>query len=157
WDAGRDKDPEKLENWLKLIQFFGGNSPLIIVLNKTDLLRAEIDRKGLQQRYPNIRAFVNASALDDNGIAELRSVLKNALPDLENMKTRWEPGWLNVKTRLELLKRHFIGMQEYEALCDKEDIDKAGQKDLLQWLHDLGTVTHFQGDIRLHNTIVLRP
>lgn len=157
WDAGRDSNPEKLENWLKLVQYFGGDSPLIIVLSKTDRQRAEIDRQGLQQRYPNIRAFVNVSALDNSGIAELRSLLKNALPELENMKTRWEPGWLNVKTRLELLKRHFIGMQEYEALCDKEDIDKAGQKDLLQWLHDLGTVTHFQGDIRLHNTIVLRP
>lgn len=157
WDAGNNSDPEKLENWLKLIQYFGGASPLIIVLHKTDRHRAEIDRQGLQQRYPNIRAFVNVSALDNSGIAELRSLIKNALPELENMKTRWEPGWLNVKTRLELLKRQFIGMQEYEVLCDKEDIDKAGQKDLLQWLNDLGTVTHFQGDIRLQNTIVLRP
>ncbi len=156
WDA-RQSDVTELENWLKMITYFGEGSPVIVALTKSDLGSEEIDRRLLQEKYPSIKAFLYTSAKTGNGISELRELIRKSLLPLENLKSSWEEGWLSVRNRMEVAKKEFIPMREYEEICRNEDIDQAGQKDLLQWLHDLGVVTNFQSDIRLQNTLVLQP
>jgi len=45
------------EYWLKLIESFGGESPIIIVLNRFKEQAFDVNRRGLQQKYSAIRDF----------------------------------------------------------------------------------------------------
>ncbi|HWP55519.1 MAG TPA: GTP-binding protein, partial [Pyrinomonadaceae bacterium] len=51
-------EDEDAEYWLKFIKTFGGSSPTIVVLNKFNVQPFEVNRRGLQEKYAFIRAFV---------------------------------------------------------------------------------------------------
>src|SRR5205085_2172276 len=53
-EGGEDADAEY---WLKLIESFGGESPVIVVLNKIREHPFDVNRRALQQKYPVIREF----------------------------------------------------------------------------------------------------
>ena len=54
-EGGEDYDAEY---WLKLIESFAGDSPVIVVLNKIDQHPFDLNYRGLQAKYPQIRGFV---------------------------------------------------------------------------------------------------
>jgi internalin A len=51
------------EYWLELIEGFGGDSPVIVVMNKIREQPFELNRRALQGKYPVIREFVKRTAL----------------------------------------------------------------------------------------------
>ncbi|MCB9066286.1 MAG: COR domain-containing protein [Calditrichia bacterium] len=157
WDAGEENNRAELQNWLKLIQFFGERSPVILLLNRVDRGVKELNRQHLQRQFPQIQEFINISASDGTGIHELRDALKKVLPQMPNMQTVWQPGWLNVKTRLEISRKDFIERMEFDQLCDREGLDAFSRETLLGWLNDLGVITGFQDDMRLSHLLVQRP
>jgi internalin A len=58
-DGRRD---EKTEYWLKHIESFGGDSPILVVLNKIDENPGfEVNRKFLQEKYKGIKGFYRVS------------------------------------------------------------------------------------------------
>jgi GTPase SAR1 family protein len=69
------EDENRIEYWLKLIQSFGGQSPVIIVGNKKDEQPLDINRKALRTKYPNICAIIETSCQSGDGIADLRSTI----------------------------------------------------------------------------------
>lgn len=157
WDSGEENNRAELQNWLKLIQFFGERSPVILLLNRVDRGVKELNRQHLQRQFPQIQEFINISASDGTGIHELRDALKKVLPQMPNMQTVWQPGWLNVKTRLEISRKDFIERMEFDQLCDREGLDAFSRETLLGWLNDLGVITGFQDDMRLSHLLVQRP
>ena len=53
---------ERTEYWLKHIESFGGDSPILVVLNKIDENPGfEVNRKQLQEKYPGIQGFFRLS------------------------------------------------------------------------------------------------
>jgi len=86
-DGRRDEDAEY---WLKHIESFGGDSPVLIVLNKTDTNpRYDVDRIFLQKKYPFIAGFCKTTCKPDNitGINSLYAAIESAL-DKTGPKTR---------------------------------------------------------------------
>ena len=67
-EGGEDADAEY---WLQLIESFGGESPVIVVLNKIKEHPFDLNRRALQQKYPGIRAFLQTDCADKTGLAEL--------------------------------------------------------------------------------------
>ena len=63
-DARKGDQISNIEYWLKLIESFGGDSPIIIVINQIDQLKGQrplnLDRKALQGKY-NIKDFIETS------------------------------------------------------------------------------------------------
>ena len=57
--------------WLSLIQSFGGESPVIVVLNKIKAHPFDVNRRGLRQKFPEIAGFVATDCEDGTGIAAL--------------------------------------------------------------------------------------
>ncbi len=157
WDADRDSSKGDIEDWLKLIRQFGQNSPIIVVLNKTDAGNFELDRRDLQMKYPDIKAFINVSAMQNFGMIELRDALKQTIGDMESLREAWPAGWASVKNRLDVLEKPIIDYQEFAKICMEEEIAAEDRDLLLTWLHDLGTISHFQGHLRLRNMLVLDP
>ena len=71
------EEENRIEYWLKLIDSFGGQSPVIIVGNKKDEQPLDINRRALREKYPNIKAIIETSCpiSEDDGIDELRQAI----------------------------------------------------------------------------------
>lgn len=169
-DGRRDERPEY---WLKLIENFGGDSPVMIVINKIDENPAyELNRKFLQDKYPSIRSFHRLSCKSNEGVNVFSEALREELTKVKHLETKWPKSWLNVKSELEKICPNyssniddknvfqyfnFIEYEKYKQICEEEGIkSESEQNTLVDFLHDLGVILHFK-DIPLLNTYVLEP
>ncbi len=146
--------------WLKILQSFGKDSPVIIVGNKADQHILDIDQRGLQKKYPQIKGFYETACNRElkNGIPELEAKIIQEISQLEHIDDILPLPWFNVKQGLEKLDRDFIPYRDYEKLCEDQGIKKEdSQRVLIRLLHDLGIVLNFHDDPRLENTHVLNP
>jgi internalin A len=157
-DARLDEEENRLEYWLKIIQSFGGDSPIIIVGNKVDQQALDLDRRGLQAKYPSIRAFVETSCVTGAGIDELEAIITCEIGQLKHVHDQLLNTWFGVKTQLENMEQDYIPYEEYTRLCQAGGVtDDLSQRTLIGFLHDLGVVLNFQDDPRLEETNVLNP
>lgn len=159
-DARLTQEENRVEYWLKIIQSFGGESPMLIVGNKTDQHPLDIDRTGLQKKYPNIVGILETSAATGAGIEALKSEIAKQVDTLPHVRDLLPETWFTVKSKLEELSRdkNFITQDEYLALCGANEVtDETSQHTLIGFLHDLGVVLHFQDDPRLEALGILNP
>lgn len=168
-DSRIGEEENRIEYWLKLIQSFGEGSPVIVVGNKRDEHPLDIDRRGLQTKYSNIRAFIETSCLDGQGIAELQAKIRDLISQaltksgdeedtLKHIRDMLPLSWFNVKTKLGDMSQDFISYEAYEQICQAEGItEDLNQNTLIQLLHDLGIVLNFRDDPRLEDTNILNP
>ena len=158
-DGGEDSDAEY---WLKLIESFGEESPIIIVLNKISEHPFDLNRSGLRQKYPAIREFIKTDCEVGTGIVELRAAIERETNRLEHLRDPFPANWLTIKDRLGRMKRKlnkdYLSFKEYRNVCAQygED-DSAAQEQLANHLHNLGIVVNYKGDPRLQDTHVLNP
>ncbi len=152
------KEEDKTEYWLKLIESFGGNSPVLVVINKIDENPGfEVNRKFLLEKYKNIKGFHRVSCKTGEDIKTFIRALEETLWQVEIHKTTWVANWFNVKTRLETMTEHFISIEDFRRICTEENItEKSSRNTLVGFLNDLGVVLHFE-DIDLGDTHVLEP
>ena len=164
WDVSRN-DPDdllRLENWLKTIENYGDNSPVLIVGNKCDrnLGRFWKIHEVVDSKYQ----VCYVSCKDDFNLESLRGQIIKAAVNLPLMRTRWLSNWVSI--RLELEKKAESGINcftffEYLTLCHNYKVqpDEAGS--LLQYLHDLGVILYYydgspENQI-MENLIILSP
>jgi hypothetical protein len=149
---------EKTEYWLNHVNTFGGASPVMVVLNKIDENPGfEVNRRFLQDKYPNIKGFYRVSCATGEGIQDFKKALTRELAAVELIRTTWAKNWFKVKTRLEQMTENFISYQQYQDICNKENIPgESAQDTLVDYLNDLGVILHFK-DFQLEDTHVLEP
>lgn len=159
-DSRLTQEENRVEYWLKIIQSFGGESPVLIVGNKIDQHPLDIDRTGLQKKYPNIVGILETSAATGAGIEELKAAITEQVNNLPHVRDLLPETWFTVKTKLEGLGResNFITHDKYLDLCAENEVsDETSQRTLIGFLHDLGVVLHFQDDPRLEALGILNP
>ena len=158
-DSRLDEKENRVEYWLKIVQSFGGDSPVIVVCNKNDEHDLELDWRGLQNKYPAIKAFAKkVSCKTGDGITELRELIGREAGQLEHIHDELILPWFAVKTQLEEMQRDYIAYSDYQKMCAAENIaDDLSQQTLLGFLHDLGIVLHFHDHPILEDTNVLNP
>lgn len=159
-DARLTQEENRVEYWLKIIQSFGGESPVLIVGNKIDQHPLDIDRTGLQKKYPNIVGILETSAATGAGIEELKVAIAEQVNNLPHVRDLLPETWFTVKTKLEELGKqsNFITHDKYLDLCAANEVsDETSQRTLIGFLHDLGVVLHFQDDPRLEALGILNP
>jgi small GTP-binding protein len=149
---------EDAEYWLKHIESFGGDSPVLVVINKIDLNPLfEVNRKFLVEKYPNIKGFYRVSCCTGEGIEDFNRALVDNVTQIPHLNTTWARSWLNVKKHLEKMQEDFISFDEYIEICEDENImDYESQHTLVDFLNDLGVVLHFH-DSALKETSVINP
>jgi len=149
---------EKNEYWLKLIESFGGSSPIILVLNKMDENPSfNVNRKYLSDKYKNIKGVFHISCENNTGIEELQTKIAETLTQTSLYGTVWAPKWFEIKEHLEKETSAYIPYEKYSEICkDKGLTDGSTQQTLIRFLNDLGSVVHFD-DPRLEHTHVLKP
>ena len=157
----RRQDDRSVYDWLKTIRNRGRESPVIVVINKSDEGKQDLrlDESALQQDYPSIVAFVRTCC--DPGefpaasIQKLREVIAETLAKDERLKHVRDPipeAWLRVKRAVAKMAREqrVLERRDFERLCEQtvseassgnsaiSDSDE--QRALLRLLHDLGVV-----------------
>jgi internalin A len=147
----------RIEYWLNLIQSLGGDSPIILVGNKTDEHALDLDQPGLQAKYPQLRAFIPTSCSTGDGIPALKGEIIQHLSTLPHIHDLLPLSWFTLKQQLETLHRDYIPYRDYEQMCAAVGITQdRHQQTLIRFLHDLGVVLNFEHD-RLQDTNVLNP
>jgi internalin A len=157
-DSRVDEQENRIEYWLKLVQSFGADSPVLVVSNKADQHRLELARRRLQEKYPLIAGFFDTSCKTGDGIDALQQAITEQLAKLEHVRDVLPEPWFNLKGDLEGMKKSFLTLSEFEARCRAHAVTRPSEQQLLLRLfHDLGTILSFQDDARLQDTNVLSP
>ena len=86
--------------WLNLIQSFGGDSPVVVVLNKIKLHPFDVNRRGLRQKFPEIAAFVATDCEDGAGLDDLRRLIQQETDRLPGLRDAFPASWFDIKERL---------------------------------------------------------
>jgi len=154
-DRRKDESPDY---WLKNIRGFGGDSPILVALNKIDEFPGfEVNRKFLQEKYPNILGFFPLSCKTGEGIPSLVEGLKKGLDNVDILKTDWSSAWFDAKNYIENMPENYISYEQYEEICRGGKIaEKSHRETLVEFLHDLGVILDFK-DFGLEGTQVLKP
>ncbi|NQU06371.1 MAG: GTP-binding protein [Calditrichaeota bacterium] len=154
-DARRD---DKTEYWLKHIESFGGDSPILVAINKMDENPAyDVNRQFLMEKYKGIRSFHRISCKDGSGIDELNTAFTEELLKIEMRKIQFGSKWLEVKRRLEEETADYISRKEYKNICVEAGIEtETSMETLIDFLHDLGITLHFR-EFNLEDTHVMNP
>ncbi|MFC2145968.1 COR domain-containing protein [Acidobacteriota bacterium] len=149
---------EKTEYWLNHIKSFGGDSPVMVAINKIDENPSfDVNRLFLIEKYPNIKGFYRLSCASGSGIDEFKKELTKELAAIELIRTTWAKSWFQVKKQLEEMKDNFISYETYQKICRHSGIkDEKEQDTLVDFLNDLGVILHFK-EFHLQDTHVLEP
>ncbi|MGE5053318.1 MAG: COR domain-containing protein [Acidobacteriota bacterium] len=155
-EGGEDAD---VDYWLKLIETFGGDSPVIVVLNKIRSHPFDLNRQGLREKYSGrIRAFVKTDCEHRTGIDELREAVTREISALEHLRDRFPEEWFAVKAYLSNMKENYLSFQKYRELCARlGETQTYAQDTLAVALHCLGIALNYRDDPRLRDTHILNP
>ncbi|MFM9961971.1 MAG: COR domain-containing protein, partial [Planctomycetaceae bacterium] len=144
--------------WLRFIQSFGGDSPVIVVLTKYDQHAFSVDQFRLRERCPQIVGFVQTDAFTRRGLAELTAMLAQTVNDMQDVWLGVPKKWHQVKQQLTALDQSYLEYRDFQTLCDQFGVKEESQQDsLAQTLHRLGIALNFREHQRLRHTCVLKP
>jgi internalin A len=146
------------EYWLNLIQSFSNESPVIIVLNKIKEHPFDVNRCGLQQKFPDIKDFIETDCENGLGLDEMRLAIEHETDRLKHLRDAFPASWFGIKDKLAAMTENFITFERYRSLCNEQgETDGKSQNSLASFLHSLGIILNYNDDPRLQDTHVLSP
>ena len=161
-NAREGEQDANVEYWLQLIESFGADSPVLIVINKIKEHPFDLNRRGIQAKFPSVRGIIQTDCDAEIGLDELRTAILRETDQLEHLRDAFPTSWFTIKNTLADLPRNehknFIPFERYQQICADNGVDSAtAQETLVGFLHDLGIVVNFREDPRLSETHVLNP
>lgn len=159
-DARLTQEENRLEYWIKIINSFGGDSPILVVGNKIDQHPLDIDRTGIRRKYPNVVNVIEVSAATGKGAKNLMSSIIDQVLLMSHVRDLLPNSWFEIKSYVERLgkEQNFIEYNAYVSICEANNVhDEISQRTLVGFLHDLGVILHFQDDPRLEALGILNP
>jgi len=157
WNARKSRDYEHIYYWLHTIEAFGGDSPIILVMNKSNERDGDLNMKDIRDKFPQIVDLYKVDSEDGRGIPVLKEAISQTAWDLPHMRTLWIKSWFNVRERLEKDERDWIEFNEFRQICASEGLDGKETDILNESLHYLGVILHFRDRLELTNMMILKP
>ncbi len=153
----RRQDDRSIYDWMKTIRNRGGDSPVIVVINKSDAGKQDLrlDERGLQETFHNIVAFLRTSCDPGEWAAGSIEALRRQIVSvimtdqrLKHIRDGIPANWLEIKSLVSALaaRSSILTRAEFVALCAHPGkgvepiVDENEQRALLQLLHQLGTI-----------------
>jgi internalin A len=150
-------DDRSIYEWMKVIRNRGGDSPVIVVINKSDEGKQDLrpDQGTLQKEYSNIVRFLRTSCNPGTWAADsiqaLRAAIVACITKDQRLRHGTDPipdGWLAIKHQVTTLaeQRSVLGHADFRRLCEYPGSDvepvtnEYEQRALLELLHQLGTI-----------------
>ncbi len=141
---------EQLDYWLQMQEIYGQDSRLLLVVNQKGEMQPNLPMSDIRRDYPNVQeaqpTVINLKT-DREGAVALRQRIEHQIRNLPQFEQglRTPKKWAAIRRRLESLDADHIELKVYRQLCEEEGVtDPARKKDLLDFLHHLGAVLHFQ-------------
>jgi GTPase SAR1 family protein len=118
----------------------------LVVINKIDQNPSfDVNRQHLQEKYKNIRGFYKLSCASQKGLDEFTSQMIKEIESVEYMRSQWAKSWFDVKEYLQNMKKNYITYDRYYEICNQSNVtDNSQQNTLLEYLHNLGVILHFE-------------
>mgnify|MGYP000034624198 CR=1 FL=1 len=144
--------------WLNVVELLSDNSPLLIVKNEKHERQREINQRGLQGQFTNIKEILATNLETNRGLEEIIREIEHHISELPHIGSSLPKTWKQVREILELDSRNYISLEEYLSICEQNGFEKREYKlQLSGYLHDLGICLHFQDDPLLNKTVILKP
>jgi internalin A len=161
-DGRDDRAKQNAEYWLKLVRAFGGESPVLVVMNRQKAHPFDVDRQYLADKYGvKLEHFFRTDCETKKDIAPLREAILEEVARMLATEERFPKNRWEVKARLERMKEEkedYLSEERYAEICDEHGVkDPEEQGKLLRRLADLGTVVSFPDDGNLSEFSVLNP
>jgi internalin A len=154
-EGGEDFDAEY---WLRLIESFGGDSPVIVVLNKIKSHPFDVNRRAYHQKFPAIRDFIKTDCEDGTGFDTLRAAVERETYQLKHLRDAFPTSWFGIKDRLAGMQENYLSFEEFREICGEfGETNTGAQERLAMYLHDLGIALNYKDDPRLQDMNVLNP
>ena len=166
-DSRQDERASRVEYWLRLIESFGGDSPVIVVCNKYDEQRMNLAWETLREKFPQIKAYVREVSCQGNaakgikpghGIEDMKAAIADVIDKhVEQVDRPFRNEWFELKDALEGDGRDFLTYEQYEALCVEKKVEGQDRAALLGYLNDLGVMLYFGDSPLMKDKHVLKP
>ncbi|TAK57982.1 MAG: GTP-binding protein, partial [Bacteroidetes bacterium] len=157
WEARSDEDITSFDYWLNVIRLLSDNAPVIVVMNKADERRKEIDGKSITDKFTNVKRFFSVSASTGEGIAELQKYIIEEITKLPLVGNMLPKAWTEIRRELESRTEKYITYKEYCNICKKNRIEQEQADSLSKYYHDLGVFLHFGDNAILREIVFLKP
>jgi internalin A len=161
WNARKSHDYEFIYYWLHIVEAFGEDSPIILVMSKSNERDDDLNMKDLKERFPQIIGSYKIDCEDGTGIDELKEVIAKVSWNLPQMNETWIISWLKTRRELERIryeeKKDWIDYNTFLEICEKQGLSKPKTDILDGYLHDLGVIIHFHEPLALKDMVILDP
>jgi hypothetical protein len=113
------KNPEQdAEAWLEEIKASTGGAPCIIILNKTDLSRYELNRRDLLRRFPFITGFLSMNSERPKNIEELKLMIVDQI-DRQPSSGEIAPPLIDLSLLLDSYIDTYISFSDLSEICQQ--------------------------------------
>ncbi len=155
--------------WFEVIHLLGKDdgglySPIIVVLNEHENKSiTNFDLSAYRLKYPSTQIDVLEVNLADENLERfraLRTKIQQSLCKLHHIGRPLPSKWPLIREAiLDLNSNHnHISQTEFSEICGRFGIERKDDRELIgKYLHRLGIILHFQGDIQLRNFIIINP
>lgn len=157
---------EQAQYWLEHVKAFAGSAPIMLVGNKVDLVRINLDLATLKDRYPNIVGFypLSCTQYETGYKSEFDSFKRDFIQrlkqlDLHQVQFLGEHFHAMDALRAESRQQAFLTQDAFNRFCAQAGVKEEGPLNriwLLDTLDKLGVIIHFP-DLPFHDAFVLNP
>lgn len=146
------------EYWLSMVRSFAGDVPVIVLLNKWDDYRFELNRELLREKYGKEIVFIETDSSTGTGIPTLCDQICAYAKKLPGLKASWPAEWRQIKDELPTQKKSWLTFNDFRTFCHNHGITTAkDQEHLAESLHDLGLMLSYRKEEALRSFGVLNP
>ncbi len=149
--------------WLQTQELLAADSPLFIIQNIKNNNLCSIPLTELKAKFDNIKDYfeldLDQVTKESKIFEKIVAIIKATLQGLPHIGEPFPERRLAIRNDLNSLKeRNYIKYSEYLEICESHNYtDPQRQKELVQQLHDLGTILHFQNTPALEEIVITNP
>jgi small GTP-binding protein len=155
----------KFDYWLNIIHKLAPDSPVLVVRNLFDNQKEPFRFEEWRQKYVgqiNPKSVtVACTQRDDKGIDQVLDFIRKSLPELENFGVEWPLSYVEIRHELEALalnELNYIPFDQYADICSRHGLETDEEAETLAaYLHNIGTILHYQEDPVLRELVILNP
>lgn len=143
--------------WLDNIRLYSAAGPLLMVQTNSDLPATQLVFNPEWGKEPFNARSLSFSAAKDYGLPELKNhlvhLLNNSMPLLGK---EFPKSYDTVIKSLKKQNVPYITFKDFKIICEKSQITKGNEKELLKFLNNAGVVVYFDSPL-LNDTIYIDP
>lgn len=169
-EARKDLRYDDFYYWLNIINILAGDSPVIMIQNKTDQDHKKQSIDEYRRLFPQIIYDLQAVSCNSKN-QDWTYIYKPALNILKEniykiIKEKKLKGvgdelpkpWVSIRNEINKLSRNkvnHISLMQYFEICNQNELNSEEAMFLSDYFHDLGVFLHFKDDIQLRDTIFI--